>query len=305
MVLMVRDPKWLCTYWEIDQMNRRRHRIGSLVGAPLLMVRLYRHEPVKEFYDYTVYGQARTWYIPIEEEPGVWHAELGYIGTTGKFVPVMQSNPVNTAYAVEPAQPVMAPSGETSLPKREWPTTEPDAEDDLSSHEIVLIEDERIDTLDAIDGGERMMQPEDPGPEPGIQAIRFLGGSEQLRLLSPAARSFQVESAPPGASEAHRVFAPGASDQRPQAHAAPGGEGPAPGPRPFWLRVETELIVHGATEPTAQVTVQGIPVPLRADGTFTLRFALPDSHQVIPVEATRDDGEEHRRITPVVNKKTL
>jgi hypothetical protein len=72
----------------------------------------------------------------------------------------------------------------------------------------------------------------------------------------------------------------------------------------FWLVVNTELIVYGATEPDARVTVQGKEIDLRPDGTFSLRFALPDGKQVIPVEATSSDKTDKRRITPKVTKKT-
>ncbi|MDD2714454.1 MAG: DUF4912 domain-containing protein [Candidatus Wallbacteria bacterium] len=72
----------------------------------------------------------------------------------------------------------------------------------------------------------------------------------------------------------------------------------------FWLKVETELIVYGATEPDADLSVKGMPIKLRPDGTFTLRFALPDGEQVIPVEATSASKKHHRVITPVVNKVT-
>lgn len=74
--------------------------------------------------------------------------------------------------------------------------------------------------------------------------------------------------------------------------------------RPFWLVVNCELIVYGATEPTASLSVQGRPVKLRNDGTFSLRFALPDGKQIIPVEAVRDDGLEKRKITPEVYRRT-
>ena len=74
--------------------------------------------------------------------------------------------------------------------------------------------------------------------------------------------------------------------------------------RKFWLVVNTELIVYGATESDAKVTVQGKKINLRPDGTFSLRFALPDGKQVIPVEATSKDGVDKRRITPVVTRKT-
>ena len=74
--------------------------------------------------------------------------------------------------------------------------------------------------------------------------------------------------------------------------------------RKFWLIVNTELIVYGATEPDARVSVSGKPISLRADGTFSLRFALPDGKQVIPVHAKSYDGIDERTITPVVTKET-
>mgnify|MGYP001613009619 CR=1 FL=1 len=72
----------------------------------------------------------------------------------------------------------------------------------------------------------------------------------------------------------------------------------------FWLVVNTELILYGATEPDAKVTVQGRPLKLRSDGTFSLRFALPDGKQVIPVKAQSGDGEEEKIIIPIVTKET-
>jgi hypothetical protein len=77
-----------------------------------------------------------------------------------------------------------------------------------------------------------------------------------------------------------------------------------PKERKFWLIVNTELIVYGATEPDAKVCVQGREIRLRPDGTFTLRFALPDGKQVIPVQATSQDKLEEKTITPIVTKET-
>ncbi len=74
---------------------------------------------------------------------------------------------------------------------------------------------------------------------------------------------------------------------------------------PFWLVVDAELIVYGATEPDAAVSVQGKPVKLRKDGTFTLRFALPDGKQEIPVTARSAKIDETRTITPIVTRKTV
>lgn len=64
--------------------------------------------------------------------------------------------------------------------------------------------------------------------------------------------------------------------------------------RGFWFNLNAELIVYGATEPDAQVRIEGEPVTLRPDGTFTLRFALPDGDYTLRAEATAADGTETR-----------
>ena len=70
------------------------------------------------------------------------------------------------------------------------------------------------------------------------------------------------------------------------------------------MKVDCELIVYGATEPDAKVTVQGKAIKLRPDGTFSLRFFLPDGEQVIGVRGESADGCEERVISPAVKRKT-
>ena len=74
--------------------------------------------------------------------------------------------------------------------------------------------------------------------------------------------------------------------------------------RGFWCRLDAELVVYGATLPEARVTLQGRPVSLRPDGTFTARFALPDGRQEIPVTFVSPDGVEQVTITPTVTRRT-
>jgi len=74
--------------------------------------------------------------------------------------------------------------------------------------------------------------------------------------------------------------------------------------RKFWFQLDAELIVYGATEPDAHVTLQGEPVKLRPDGTFTMRFSLPDSRQIIPAVAASADGIEERTIVLAIERNT-
>jgi hypothetical protein len=68
--------------------------------------------------------------------------------------------------------------------------------------------------------------------------------------------------------------------------------------------LDCELIVYGATEPDAMVTLAGQRVKLRPDGTFTLRFALPDGKLDLESHAYSADGMEERVIKPVVERNT-
>jgi hypothetical protein len=70
------------------------------------------------------------------------------------------------------------------------------------------------------------------------------------------------------------------------------GKGPSERPRAFWFKVNAELIVYGATEPTAKVAVGKRPLSLRPDGSFSFRFSLPDGRYQLPVTATSTDGEQ-------------
>ena len=74
--------------------------------------------------------------------------------------------------------------------------------------------------------------------------------------------------------------------------------------RDFHFDIDAELIVYGSTEPNAKVTLQGEPVQVRPDGSFTVRFSLPDSRQIIPAVAASPDGVEERTIVLAVERNT-
>ena len=72
----------------------------------------------------------------------------------------------------------------------------------------------------------------------------------------------------------------------------------------FWLIANTELILYGATEPDANLTVAGKKISLNEDGTFFLRMPLPDGDVDLPVEAYSSNGKHYRKINPQVKKWT-
>jgi hypothetical protein len=70
--------------------------------------------------------------------------------------------------------------------------------------------------------------------------------------------------------------------------------GGQPGPKGFWLNVNAELVVYGATEADATVMIAGRAVKLRPDGSFSCRFALPDGEFELPVSAISADQTDGR-----------
>jgi hypothetical protein len=76
------------------------------------------------------------------------------------------------------------------------------------------------------------------------------------------------------------------------------------GKREFCFEVDAELVVYGVTDPDAHVTLRGEPVRLQPDGSFAMRFTLPDRRQVLPVVASSGDGAEQRTIVLAVERNT-
>lgn len=77
-----------------------------------------------------------------------------------------------------------------------------------------------------------------------------------------------------------------------------------PEQKKFWLVADCELILYGATEPDAFVTVGGRKVNLNPDGTFSMRFALPDGGTDLPVKAVSKDGTGTREIGITITRAT-
>ncbi len=82
-----------------------------------------------------------------------------------------------------------------------------------------------------------------------------------------------------------------------------GGEGPN-GEKTIKLKIDTELIVHGVTEPGAHVSLLGEPVHLRSDGTFAVRFNLPERRHILPVVARSPGGAQQRTIVLSIDRNT-
>ena len=62
----------------------------------------------------------------------------------------------------------------------------------------------------------------------------------------------------------------------------------------FWLSVNAELLIYGATRPDARLTLDGQPVTLAPDGTFNFRISLPDGEYEARIEAVSVEGDSRQ-----------
>lgn len=246
MVLQVRDPRWLHTYWEVtgNTLNSLKAKLGDAFYSAKRVLRVYDVSSIifngtnaNSFFDLQINPDANNWYIDTSGPGRSWCVDLGLVLGDGTFIMILRSNVVAT--------PLDGPSWITD---EEW-----------------MIPDDMFARLYGMGFGFGRSSPVGKGWQEKIRK-EFVSSPGVTSSGSPVKKMLKE--------------------------------------RKFWLMVNTELIVYGATEADAKVSVQGRQINLRPDGTFTLRFALPDGKQVIPVKAVSSDAQEERSITPIVNKET-
>jgi len=74
--------------------------------------------------------------------------------------------------------------------------------------------------------------------------------------------------------------------------------------RNFRFSAEVDVIIHGKADPNVQVTIKNEPVVVNADGTYAVRFALPEKRHLYSVEAEGSDGVEMQRVILTLERNT-
>ena len=72
----------------------------------------------------------------------------------------------------------------------------------------------------------------------------------------------------------------------------------------FHFDLDVEMLIYGSTVRDGFVTIDGEPVTLRSDGTFSVRLPFPDRRQVLPAVACSRDGGLQRTIVVAVERNT-
>lgn len=308
-VLMVRDPLWLHAYWDLSPESVA---LAKKRGGKVLTLRV--HDVTHVIFDGTnshhrfdiamPFDHQRIWYLNVPSDDRTYLFEIGYKRADSYFVPLAISNPATTPKA-EASQVIRdrfatmseAPGEQAVI--RQLPSAPGGSR---ATHPAGAPQAAFPQAFEALEGSEVLQAPLTPAPEqPGI------GISEDMYALSLRGKPYWSADIPkfgdylqyPAPSSfATSSWQGGVPQPLPQAPKA------APRGKDFWLVANCELVVYGATEPDARVTVCGQAIELRPDGSFTLRFELPDGLHPIPIHAVNADQDDERAITITVTRDT-
>lgn len=255
------DAQWAYCRWEISPADRQAALADS---AGSLCLRLADITGLAEGDVYrqacletVVEGAAGEWYLPVPLAGRVYRAELGFRTRAG-WISLAFSAPI-----VMPAEASDSFGADLVRP---------------FSLEMIPAEAGDFDLSAPVGVHERIYQV-------ASQGRRQLGlGSEAFQESGAAG----VQAAG-GQASGLGLWASGLTES--------GAGGVAVRQRSFWLVADAELIVYGATEPSARLTVAGQDQALSADGTFRFQMPFPDGNQNYPIRAVAADGVQNRSIT--------
>ena len=296
-VLMPRDPQWAYTYWDIPNSHKEELRRQ---GGARLALRFYdvtdidmNYQAPHSLQQYECDEMAREWYLPIPVSDRDYAIEIGYLCNDGRWLLLARSAQVHI--------PPVYPSDwiEDHFMTVGW-------DQDLRGTTITTLTHptKRVETA----YGSNELYEEIFGMAESAEAQRIAGslcGSMQ-HIPGSAVSSFAM----PVSSY---VFPSGvgmwASEVPTMSGLTMSGAGfsasaPPIRPREFWLVADAELIVYGATEPDATVTVGGKPIKLNSDGTFRFQMSFQDGLIDYPIFAVAADGEQNRAIHMKFNRET-
>ncbi len=241
--LLVRDPYWIYSYWEIQKDHQKKvlAKIGGNWDGVVSVLRVFditngTNNP--PYFDIVLQNMATSWYINTQPNRS-YFVEIGLLHRDGRFARLARSNSITTPRA-----------GMSEVLDEQWMGID-------------------FDKMYALSGGFQVGK-----------------SSAELRMLMEERMKGAITSGS-GVGAVSSLASPVKIKKR-----------------GFFFWLECELIIYGGTEPDATVTIQGRPVKLRPDGTFTLRYALPDGKFIFDCHAESSDGIEERVITPIVNRST-
>jgi hypothetical protein len=292
MFLTARDPHWLYAHWDFTREQLRHLNVLSVDGH--LVLRVYIGAlgglPFEEVH---VHPESRSWFVHVGRGGTKYLAELGYYELNRQWVRVSTSAATLT--------PPDSMSEDTSVRFETFPAEMPFK---LLLNLVKTVVHEQVPLAEAI-------QHLRVSGHPALPETRTASPAQwtpaQERALAEVIKMDEVRRVWIGSLEITELIRRKLHEEISSAAAAgfslPGvwsslgitsPAGGVPSEKGFWFNVNAELIVYGATEPNAKVTLGGRPIKLRRDGTFSFRFALPDGQFELPAVATSAAGGDTR-----------
>jgi len=298
-VIMPRDPQWAYTYWDVPNEHKEELRRQ---GGQQLALRIYdvtdinlEYQSPHSIQEYPSDELAREWYLPIPVSDRDYVVDIGYRASDGRWLVLARSAPVH----VPPVYP-------SDWIEDQFITVNFD--EDLRGKTVLELVPpvKKIAAAAARSYGSNPIYDEIFGMAQGAEAQRvagsLFGSMQQVPVHEQAISSYVFPSgvgmwAVPTVSGLS-MSGVGMSGVGFSASAIPMQ------PRQFWLIADAELIVYGATEPDANVTIGGRPVQLNPDGTFRFQMSFQDGLIDYPIVAVAADGEQTRSIHMKFNRET-
>ncbi len=299
-VLLPRDPQWAYAYWDIPIEHKNELRAH---GGQQLALRIYdvtdinlEHQSPHSIQEYPIDEMAREWYLPIPVSDRTYVIDIGYRCGDGRWLVLARSASVSI--------PPVYPSDwiEDIFITVPW-------EEELVGKTFV----ELIPPSQKIMEGASEQSDVDNNAERNAIYERIFGMAESTESMRVAGSLYGSMQQSPMESLSSFVFPSGvgmwalptASGVNMSGVGMSGiGLDTGERQRQFWLIADAELIVYGATEPDATVSIGGRQIKLNPDGTFRFQMSFQDGNIDYPIVAVAKDGEQQRSVHMTFDRAT-
>lgn len=305
-VLLPRDPQWCYAYWDIPNESKENLR---RVGGQQLALRLYdvtdislEYQSPHSVQEYLCDELAREWYMPVPVSDRDYILDIGYRCADGRWLVLARSGSIHV--------PPVYPSDwiEDIFVSLNW-------EEELQGktvYELVPPSKRSVGVAStanpAVDNQESPLYAKIFGMAQSVEAARVAGSLfGSMQQVPPSFAPEQVLSSYVFPSGVGLWALPTASGLTMSGVGMSGigfGGSIPHAARKFWLVADAELIVYGATEPDATVTIGGRPIKLNPDGTFRFQMSFQDGLIDYPIMAVAADGEQNRSIHMKFTRET-
>ena len=291
LLLTARDPHWLYARWDLTREQQKKY--NALSADRHLVLRIFTDEikgaPLSQVH---VHPESTHWFVDVPHAGKKYLAQLGYYSAAGKWTTISSSaatltppdtlsDDTSAQFATIPIEVTFAELLELARATIRENIPLADILQQLRAHGHQVPETGRwtqeqelaLASIISMDRVRRVWMG-------SLEITELIRRRLQQEISSLVSSQFSLPTSPIGAiSSFSSVSSPfGAMGRR----------------KGFWFNVNAELIIYGATEPDAQVTIGGRVIKLRPDGTFSYRFVLPDGQYELPAVAVSADGTDGR-----------